>query len=91
MAGTRPLGLTLSKGSCWIVLVWRIEVAALLWADVAERTFLQVGKVHNLRFVRDVQLIHDDGNLPRVRALCVTCQPVVFSRALLVAHTPAWL
>lgn len=57
---------------------------------VEERTFLQIGKIHELGVVGDIQLVHDDGDLPWVGALRLTVSLGV-SQVQLVSRTPAWL
>jgi hypothetical protein len=81
MAGTRPLGLTDSKGSVGggVVLGFAISLPLGLprhvFRDLGEAreglrpTLVQNAEVHELGLVGDVQLVEDDGDFPWVGSL----------------------
>ena len=69
MAGTRPLGLTDSKGSVVVVSGLGLSRSVLRGRQLAAHTLVQNAKVHELGLVGDVQLVEDDGDFPWVGAL----------------------
>jgi hypothetical protein len=72
MAGTRPLGLTDSKGS-GLGGVRRVWVLGCCWIGSGFweglRTLVEDAEVHEFGLVGDVQLVEDDGYFPWVGAL----------------------
>jgi len=72
MAGTRPLGLTDSKGSAVRACVLDLLLIFLgpSWGgDGLQLALVQNAKVHELGLVGDAQLVENDGDFPWVGSL----------------------